>query len=660
MNILIPHQWLLEHLETGADPATIQRLASLSGPSIERIYEKEGESVYDIEVTTNRVDSMSVRGIAREVAVILQQAGIEAKLKPLVVPKLDEQSEEPSILPTIENDPRWCKRILCVVLDNVQHNPTPDWMAKRLRQIDQNVHDSVIDITNYVTHELGHPCHAFDYNKIMKLGGKIVVTEATAGKPFTTLDGATYQTKGGEIVFENGAGEIIDLPAIKGTANTAVDDSTSSVLLWIESLDAQKVRTASMSHAIRTVAAQLNEKNVDPFLAKPTLDRGIELYQQLCSATIASKIYDDFPQPALLKPVVVPLQKIETYLGISLPAEQIMHILTALECEVSIDNNELTVVPPTFRSDIQIPVDVIEEVARIYGYHNLPSVLMSAPIPTTRQTQTNFILEERIKRFLAASGAQELYTYSMVSDELAQQDGFSVDHHLKLLNPLTDDRVYMRRSLIPSLNQALIPVTQPATVFELANVYHPQENDVPIEELHLTIASNQTYRLLRAQVEALLATLFISEVQILTQPTQPDSAAIHARGTTGDAVDIGTVKIVSDRIIAFDFIWSKVLQIASTHPHYEPLPKAAALTEDLTFTLPPSTPIGPIIAAMKMTSPLIQKIELREQYEQNFTFRFTYLDQDKPISTEIVAPIRAQLVATAAEIANAVLVGTLQ
>ncbi|MBP7876168.1 phenylalanine--tRNA ligase subunit beta [Candidatus Woesebacteria bacterium] len=660
MNILIPHQWLLEHLETGADPATIQRLTSLSGPSIERVYEKEGESVYDIEVTTNRVDSMSIRGIAREVAVILQQAGIEAKLKPLVVPELDEPSEDSLLVPTIENDSRWCKRILCVVLDNVQHTPTPDWMAKRLRQIDQNVHDSVIDITNYVTHELGHPCHAFDYNKIMKLGGKIVVTEATAGKPFTTLDDATYQTKGGEIVFENGAGEIIDLPAIKGTANTSVDDSTSSVLLWIESLDAQKVRTASMSHAIRTVAAQLNEKNVDPFLAKPTLDRGIELYQQLCSATIASKIYDDFPQPALLKPVVVPLQKIEAYLGISLPDEQIMHILTALECKVSIDNDELTVVPPTFRSDIQIPVDVIEEVARIYGYHNLPSVLMSARIPTTRQTKTNFILEERIKRFLAASGAQELYTYSMVSDELAQQDGFSVDQHLKLLNPLTDDRVYMRRSLIPSLNQALTPVTQPATVFELANVYHPQENDLPIEELHLTIASNQTYRMPRAQVEALLAVLFISQVEIKTQATQTDVATILARGTTDDALDIGTVKIVSDRIITFDFIWSKVLQIASTHPHYEPLPKAAALTEDLTFTLPPSTPIGPIIAAMKMTSPLIQKIELREQYEQNFTFRFTYLDQEKPISGEVVAPIRLQLVATVAEMANAVLVGTLQ
>src|SRR5690606_36625096 len=121
-----------------------------------------------------------------------------------------------------------------------------EWMARRLRQIDQNVHNAPIDITNYVTHEIGHPCHAFDYDKIMNLGGQINIIQANAGIPFTTLDGETYQTQGGEIVFTNPQGEIIDLPAIKGTLNSAIDNNTTRILLWIESLPSELIRQASM------------------------------------------------------------------------------------------------------------------------------------------------------------------------------------------------------------------------------------------------------------------------------------------------------------------------------------------------------------------------------------------------------------------------------
>lgn len=658
MNILIPHPWLLEHLETEADSQTIQKLVSLSGPSVERIYEREGESVYDIEVTTNRVDSMSVQGIARETAVILQQAGIAAKRKPLEIPRpKTDQAKLP--LPTISNDPKVCKRIMCVILKQVQHAPTPDWMAKRLRQIDQNVHDSVIDITNYVTHEIGHPCHAFDYDKVMRLGGAIHVRESVPGKKFTTLDGLAYETKGGEIVFENDQGEIIDLPAIKGTANTAVDDTTSTILLWIESLDAKKVRTASMSHAIRTIAAQLNEKNVDPYLAEPTLLRAIELYQQLCSATVASEIYDQFPSPPMANPIAVPVATIETYLGISLPVDTMTAILTALECEVVSSESQLTVTPPSFRPDLQIPVDIIEEVARIYGYHQLPSTLMSSAIPTHPQEGTNFILEERAKRFLAATGAQELYTYSMVSDVLALEDGYSLEEHLRVANALTDDHVFLRRSLTPSLVQALDQMPRATVVFELANVYHPKQNNLPTEELHLTIVGAKPYRELRAQVEAVLATLYLSNLTALVTAEGDVEAPLQVTTTAGQLIHIGSVRAVSERCVAFDFLWSEVVRVAATHPVYKPLAKAAPLTEDLTFTLPEKTQIGPLMQAFSSVSPLIAHVELGEQYRQNYTFSFTYLDQENSVSTEVVAPIRAQLVETAKTVAKATLVGSL-
>lgn len=660
MNILIPHTWLLDHLETDADPATIQELVTLSGPSIERIYDREGESVYDIEVTTNRVDSMSVRGIAREAAVILEQAGKEARLKTLTPAPNTSVVGTPSALPEIDNDQRWCKRTMCVVLQNVAHTPTPEWMAKRLRQTNQNIHDSCIDITNYVTHELGHPCHAFDYNKIMQMGGAIIIKEATAGKSFTTLDGETYETKGGEIVFENKGGDIIDLPAIKGTANTAVDDNTTAILLWIESIDPKKVRTASMNHAIRTVAAQLNEKNVDPYLAEPTLMRAIALYQELCTATVASEIYDDFSEHPVSSSVTVPLSAISTYIGIELPVEQITTILTALECIVELSGDTITVTPPTFRPDIQISVDVIEEIARIYGYHKLPSVLMSSSIPTTRQPGVHIALEEQVKRFLAARGAQELYTYSMVSEKLALADGFSLEQHLKLSNPLTDDRVYLRRSLTPSLIEGLHLMQQrKRVVFELANVYHPQEKALPQEVLRLTIVSGGEYRALRGHVAALLTSLFIPKLVVNAAEYGAPEATLSCHTVDGHELQLGTVSHHPGGVVSFDFDWSALVAASSTHPAYHPLPKAESLTEDLTFTLPERTSIGQLITSMEKASPLLT-ITLGEQYENNYTFHCTYLDPETSLSSQDVAPLRAAVVSLAKESAGAVLVGTLQ
>lgn len=659
MNILIPHNWLLEHLETEATPQKLQELLSLSGPSVERVEEKENEPVYDIEVTTNRVDSMSVRGIAREAGVILSQAGVPAKLKPLQIPAIPNSNNKTLPLPKIENDPTLCKRITCVVLSTVDHSATPDWMAKRLKQIDQNVHYAAIDITNYITHELGHPCHAFDYNKIMALGGVISVVEAEAGKPFKTLDGVEYKTVGGEVVFENEHGEIIDLPAIKGTHNTAVDDNTQNILFWIESINHQKVRHGSMSHAIRTVAAQLNEKQVDPNLADSILARGVELYQSLCHATVASEVYNEFPGKADMKSVKTPASTFSRYLGIELQPETITSLLEQLECRVSYDSASQTfdVTPPTFRPDIEIPADVVEEIARIYGYHNLPSRLMDTAIPTVKPTNTNFDFEHATKTFLAHIGWQELYTYSLVSESVASDSGFSPAQHMKLQNPLTDDRVYLRRSLVPSLQEILNMNSQvkSLSVFELANVYHPQNEGLPTEELHLTLVGQKTYQAVRADLEALLRQFYITTISIVETTNNSEQKGDIL---LDEKAKIGTVTILANNRVAVDLLVSAVLPYLKTHPTYQPLPKAAAVTEDLTFVLPPKTAIGSILSTIRKTSTLVSAVELADQYKQNFTFTITYLDKERSLSSTEVEPIRKKIVEVVTQEYNGALVGS--
>jgi phenylalanyl-tRNA synthetase beta chain len=635
MNILIPHSWLLEHLDTQATPEDIQKYVSLCGPSIERIYDKEGEPVYDIEVTTNRVDSMSVRGIAREVAVILEQFKIHASLKEKQVNDdvLRAKPTNSLPLPKIVNDPRLCKRVMCVILKDVKRTPTPDWMAKRLLQIDQNVHDSVIDITNYITHELGHPCHAFDYDKIMSLGGEIIVKEAQKGKTFITLDGNEYQTVGGEIVFENQKGEIIDLPAIKGTANSSINSETRNVLLWIESLDAKKVRFGSMTHAIRTVAAQLNEKNVDPELGEEVMLRGVELYRDLCRAQIASHLFDEYPGQRKPKTLSIQLDTIEQYLGIKLPTDQIQSILEKLECRAVVEAKTLLVTPPSFRPDLEIPADIVEEIARIYGYHNLPSVVMPTPIPLIRPAGINFVIENKIKHFLADIGWQEVYTYSMVDEALALQSGQSLEQHLKIQNPLTDDRVYLRRSLVPSLNEVLDqnPQRSELSVFEIANVYQPRAGDLPIEELHLTLVSSKPYRQVKGDLESLL------------QQFHVPLKSVDQKGTTG-TFDLGTIQVQPSGRVVIDIKVADLLAVAKSHPRYQPIPKTATVIEDLTFTLPERTQIGNVIQAMSNASPLVTKVELHDVYQQNYTLTLTYHDATQNLTKEAVEPIRKQVI----------------
>ncbi len=639
MNILIPHSWLKEHLITDAKPEEIQRLLSLSGPSIERIYEREGESVYDVEVTTNRVDVMSVRGMAREAAVILAANDVRAKLKSLSLTKPTPPAKTLP-LPEIVNTTQWCPRIMCVVLDTVARNKTPNSMAKRLRQIEQNVHDAVIDITNYVTHEYGHPIHAFDYDKIMALGGVIRVVEAAAGKVFTTLDGVEYKTLGGEIVFENDKGEVIDLPAIKGTLNSAVDNSTKRILLWVESLDAKKVRSASMKHAIRTVAAQLNEKNVDPNLAEVTLFKAVEMYESLTGAQVASKLYDEFHRVEETKSVYTSFHQIAAYLGLSLSAKEVKHILTNLECEVAIEKEGIHVIPPTFRPDIRIPADVVEEIARIYGYHKLPSKLMAGEIPTQQPQGINLRAERQAIRLLAALGAQEVYTYSLVSQDLGKQSGYSVDSHLAVRNPLTDDAIYLRRSLIPSLNEVLYynPTRTELSVFELANVFHAKKGtNLPNEERHLTLATRLGVPAARTFLDRLLGDFFIGVSSV------DQNGVIKARSSSGKIWEIGKISH-NEKSTVVDLLWSVVIDLASNYPHYKPIPKSAPLLEDFTFEFPEKTSVGPVVASIKMASDLIVKVVLVSTYKNRKSFRVTFQDAVGSLSSEVIAPLRDAII----------------
>lgn len=654
MNILIPHTWLLEHLETNATPEEIQKYVSLSGPSIERIYDIEGEKVYDIEITTNRVDSMSVRGVAREAAVILTQAGFLSKLKSVRVSETGQRpvsTDNTLPLPVIHNDPKLCKRIMCVAIADVKKTPSPEWMQKRLRLVGINSHDAIIDISNYVTHDLGHPCHTFDYDKVMATGGEIFVKGATKGKKFTIIDGTEFETIGGEVVFENKAGEIIDLPAIKGTKNTSIQDDTKNVLFWIEDLDPKKVRFASMTHAIRTVAAQLNEKNVDPNLGESVLTEGTRLLCEFAGGRVASDIHDEYPAERKVTTIKYQLTSTQRYLGIEIDTEKVLKILESLECEVKkTSNSEIEVTPPTFRPDLEIQADIVEEIARIYGYHNLPSTLMTGAIPTDRPIDVDFKLEWDVKQVLSTLGAYEVYTYSMIDQAKVDQEG---GDHIKIANPLTDEMTHLRTTLWSSHADVLKKNTlrKKPTIFEFAHVYLPVSGQsMPNEEFHLTISSSDDERRVKGMFESLAKKYHVGTVRYVVEN---GNTYIQIKDVT-----VGTFLGGSTEYSVVDIHWKEFLRLVKKYPLYMPDSKFTPITEDLTFTIPADQQIGRVLETIKTVSTSVKSVTVQDIYKRNVTFSLAY-ESDTQLTSEDASSIRGQIAKAVSEKYEATLVGNL-
>jgi len=659
MNILIPHTWLLDHLNTKADPDTIRTQLSLCGPSVERINIVDNEPVYDIEVTTNRVDMMSVRGIAREASAILPEFGSVADLLPL---KVEEINHDRPLDLDIQNDPVLCHRILAIKLEDVELKPSPDWLQKRLLQVGQRPINNVIDITNYIMWEIGHPIHAFDYDRLTQK--RIIVKLAQKGETLTTLDHITHTLQGGEVVFDDGTGTIIDLPGIMGTANSVVTDTTKNVLLWIESVDAVKIRQASMSLAIRSQAAILNEKSVDPNLGDIAIKKAVGLLKQLSGATIGSQLFDTYPNPQQVNTVTLEKSRLKTYMGLDVPSDRVSRILSNLGCNVVVNDLEYVITPPSWRSqDLKIPQDYIEEVARIYGYHNLPSVVMVTPIPDHPPAE-DFHFELSIKQWLAGWGAQEIYTYSMVSKDLALASGFSLEDHLAISNPLTDDGIYLRRSLLPSL--AGVFSENPGiklTIFELQNTYHPQgRGELPQEELHLSVVTNNGFPHLKGIFDALSLKFHLESLQIKPISGPPefiDSAVGEIMIADKSLGLIGRLKNNPD-LHAFDVKVSLLQQQSSLYPRSLPIYTHPPIIEDLTFTLKPQTYVNPVITTMLAVDPLVVSVSLKGIYHQNYTFTLHYRDPQKSLTDKDISPLRNRIILAVASTHQAELVGQTQ
>lgn len=637
MNILIPDSWLREYLKTNATPVDIQRCLSLCGPSIERTQEVNGDVVYDVEITTNRVDSFSVYGIAREAAAILPEFGFNARLLPMDFTYTPGKKIKPLGV-SISDTHHYCRRILAIKLNNIHLTASPEWMQKKLEKVGQRALNNIIDITNYVMWETGHPCHAFDYDRLKEK--KIIVREAVKGERMRTLDNKQYTLRGGELVFDDGTGEIIDFPGIMGTMNTVVTDMTKNVLLFVENSDPVHIRYGSMGLGIRTQAATINEKGPDPELAKIAILRAAKLACDITGASIDSPLFDLYPKKNNARLVCVSHEKLSSYLGADIPSQRVISILHNLGflAKSTTKNKQISynVTAPSWRSDdIAIPEDIIEEVARIYGYHNITAKLPASEPPVVTPDPT-LTWEEEIKIRLRDWGFTELYTYSMIS--AAQMDEFGLDKQkaYKIANPLSKDWVYMRPSLEPGFVYAIkenLKHHPDFRVFELSKIYRFEDGSLPVEEdtLIIGLTGNRFFEV-KGVGEAILALFGIP-------------AALD---------EYGSIRISEDLCILTLSV-TKLTRDAKPAKTYVPIPKYPPVVEDLSFLVPDKFAVGPFLTAIKLAHPLVSGVSLLDVYENTRTIHITYQDPEKNLTNEEIIPIREILIQLAKNKFNATL-----
>lgn len=660
MNILIPDSWLREYLKTDATPKQLKDNLSLCGPSIERINTVGKETVYDIEITSNRVDMASVYGIAREAAAILPRFGIKATLKSIPVgvgilppsPHSGTQTgAKTAPLPLSIKDPHHlCHRILAIVIDNVTVKPAPDYMKDRIEKSGVRSLNNLIDITNYVMLELGHPCHVFDYDRIAT--GTLHLRNAKPGETLVTLDNKACTLTKDDVVIDDGTGRIIDLPGIMGTANSVVTDKTKRIVVFIESNDPVTIRRTSMRLGLRSYAATINEKGPDPELAKTALLRAADLYRELAGGTIAGPLIDVYPKPSKPKSISVTTDFINDRLGIPLKQAEIVNILRSLSFQV---HGSLTVTPPSFRqSDITIPEDIVEEVARLYGYYKLPGRLMSGEIPVSDKPK-DLPLEGKIKQSLKYWGYTEIYTYSFISAATIAKAGMRIEDHVKVANPLTEEIAYMRRSLIPSMLSAIEKnqhQRKALSLFELSHVYIPKNSDLPEEKGVLVLAKTSSYRELKGDAEQLLDEIGVTNWQI----ERCDAGQFHPNksaqwkkngrifGLIG-SIHPGALSQfgIKQEVYAAVFPIDELIQVSTLSKRYVPLSSYPATEEDLTLVVPEKTEIGRVLESIRTLDPLIQKAMMKDTYKQTVTVQITYHDPGKNLTSDDTQKVRGKI-----------------
>ena len=665
MNIRVPVSWLRDYLKANIAAKTIANLLSLSGPSIERVEKRGDDYIFDVEVTSNRSDAFSVFGIAREANAILTNENIKSELispKGLNLP-LEPDRTNPLTLDVKITDHRLCPRFTAIIVDNVKIKPSPAIICKRLESVGIRAINNIVDISNYIMLELGQPMHTFDFDKIKN--HKMTLRPSREGEKIKTLDGKVQKLPAGAIVIED-EGRLIDLCGIMGGENSQITRRTKKVVLFVQAYDPQTIRKTCQALAFRTEAATRFEKGIDLEGIVPALSRAVYLTKQVSNAKIASELIDITAVKSVEKTISLSLNKLKNYLGVEISVEKTTKILGLLGFAVKTTPQVISAVVPSWRIlDVKDDVDLIEEIARVYGYHHLPSNLPEGQIPQGGESDLAGVIE--LKKALKYLSLTEVISYSIIAKELFELSKTKEKEAVELANPLTSEWQFMRPTVLVSLAQVIAEnqnIEKDIKVFEVAKTYIKNEGDLPKQDLMLAIAwQNADFYQIKGLVENVFEILLrIPKFQKFTGENHLFEKEEVAQIKVGESL-VGTCGILNDQIIdyfnlegqvaACEINLSTIYQLPTFQLSYKPVPKYSAVIEDISAIFNQKTLLAEIIAQVKKAgSPLVKKVDVIDIFKdekigkdkKSVTLRLTYQRSDRTPTQEEVIIVREKII----------------
>jgi phenylalanyl-tRNA synthetase beta chain len=445
------------------------------------------DTIFEIGLTPNRADCLSVIGIAREIAAKL---GKKVKYPGHDVVEGDMSINE--IASVVIDDPELCPRYAARYIADCTIGPSPGWLVKRLNAVGVRTINNVVDVTNYVLMEYGHPLHAFDFDLLSE--GRIIVRRAADGEIFKTLDGQERRLKGSDLTIRDGK-EAVALAGIMGGENSEISDKTMNILLESAYFNPVAIRRTSKRLGLHTEASHRFERGADINILLRALNRAASLIGEIAGGKVAGGVIDAYPRK--FEPVTIKFRQERAHkiLGITLPVEEIIRLFHNLEfvCDVQ-EPGIINVSVPSFRVDLEREIDLVEELARIVGYEKIPATMPKIRIFSDRPT-AHQRLERKVKDLLVAYGLSEVINYSFISpasyDKILLDENDFRRNSVKILNPLTEEQSVLRTTLLPGLLETVAGNysfrNMNLQIFEMRRVYLPKKDkELPDEPLFVS------------------------------------------------------------------------------------------------------------------------------------------------------------------------------
>ena len=582
------------------------------------------DTVVEFEITNNRPDCYSIIGLARESAAAFNlpmkhhEPVVHGSNAGDLYDKLDVD------VPAVN----LCNRYTARMVTNVKIGPSPKWLRHRLRANGVRPINNIVDITNYVMLEYGQPMHAFDYRYITS--GKIVVREAVEGETLTTLDGNVRNLKPGMLVIADDT-RAIGLAGIMGGENSEIMDDTTTVVFESANFNGTSIRQTALALGMRTEASGKFEKNLDPMMTMPAVQRACELVEMLGAGDVLDGTIDIINYVPEAKTLPLEPEKINRLLGTNISREQMIDYLNRLE--IPVEGDEILV--PSFRPDLNLMADIAEEVGRSYGYNEIPTTAFKT---STQGGYSEVMkLEAKAGTLCRGLGYSEIITYSFVSPAIFDQIRIPADsklrNALRIQNPLGEDTSIMRTIALPSMLEILSRNNnyhnKSAKLYELAKIYLPVEGQVLPEEPKMLLlgayGEGTTFFSLKGELEAVLKGLRVKKANYTAVKDNPSYHPGRCAKVTVDGVDVGYLGQIHPlvaknygidvEVYCAEISFTALSELTLPEATYTPLPKYPTVSRDLSVLCDESLTVAEVENVMTAAGgKLLRNVKLFDIY----------------------------------------------